>query len=114
LFASSPGGSIDLRHDESRGLFEAAVVRSLAPVPDPAIPSPPPATTPATTPAATPAAAPAPDPVPEPAARLAAEPSRSAGSLPVTGSDSDTLLAAAGVLVVAGVAAVVAAGSPTS
>ena len=110
LFASSPGGSIDLRHDESRGLFEAAVVRSLTPVPDPTIPSPPPATTPA----ATPAAAPAPDPVPEPVAKLAAEPSRSAQSLPVTGSDSDTLLAAAGVLVVAGVAAVVAAGSPTS
>ena len=116
LFASSPSGTIDLRHDESRSLFEAAVVRSLAPVPDSTTPSAPaPASPPpASTPAASPAPAPAIGPVDDPAQVSAAESSRSAWSLPVTGSDTDTLLAAAGVLVVAGVAGVLAASDPTS
>jgi LPXTG-motif cell wall-anchored protein len=127
LFASSPDGSIDLRNDQSRGLFEAAVVRSLAPVPDPTPPTTPatptvPSPAPAIAPAATPATASGPDPVPDPVSELAADPSRSVSapepvtshtaSLPVTGSNSEVLLAAAGVLVIAGAAAVVAAGSP--
>lgn len=116
LFASSPAGTVDLRSDGSRSLFEAAVVRSLAPVPDPAAPaapapaSPPPASAPATPSQAVPA----PDPAPSPVSELARDSSGSEGSLPVTGSDSETLLAAAGVLVVAGVAAVVATGGESS
>ncbi len=114
LFASNPSGSIDLRHNDSRALFEAAVVRSLAPVPDPPAPT---ALTPASpphasTPVATPASAPTIGPAGDPGQALAAESTRSARSLPVTGSDTDTLLAAAGVLVLAGVAAVVAADNP--
>jgi hypothetical protein len=106
LFASSPAGSIDLRNDDSRGQFEAAVLRSLAPVPDPRV------LTPATAPA--PLAAPALSAdASRPASSAAADPSQSA-ALPVTGADHDTLLTAAGVLVVAGVAVAVAAGSSTS
>jgi hypothetical protein len=116
LFASSPGGSIDLRNDGSRGQFEAAVVRSLAPAP-PA--SSPPASSPPDS-----AAAPAPTSTPDPLSPLSAQappqtPSpvvmtSQSPSLPVTGADHDALLAAAGVLVVAGVAAVVAAGNSNS
>jgi hypothetical protein len=129
LFASSPGGSIDLRNAGSRGLFEAAVLRSLAPVPpdpdlvsippDPDLVSAPPA--PAAPPALAQApAAAAPDPVSplsEQTSQQAPSPllaSPQSPSLPVTGADHDALLAAAGVLVVAGVAAVVVAGNPAS
>ena len=35
LFASNPSGSLDLRNRDTRGRFEAAVLRSLTTVPDP-------------------------------------------------------------------------------
>ncbi len=103
LFASSSAGSIDLRDRDTRRRFEAAVLRSLAPVPDP------PTRAMGTPPVPAKVAA---DP-PKPAAASAAMASPST-TLPATGADHDAVLATAGVLVVAGVAAVVAAGVSTS
>ncbi len=104
LFASNPSGGIDLRNRDTRGRFEAADLRSLAPVPDPptrSMGTPPVGSSRVLAEAPSPAKAPV------------AEPSRAA-NLPVTGADHDAVLVPAGVLVVAGVAAAVASGSSTS
>ena len=106
LFVGSPTGeSIDLRNDDSRGRFEAAMVRSLAPVPEPIVPT-------STTPTAT---ADAPDitfgplvSAPDPD-QLATTASPRSVTLPVTGANHDTLATAAAVLVAAGVAALAGA-----
>jgi hypothetical protein len=105
LFVGSPtGDSIDLRNDDSRGRFEAAMVRSLAPVPNPV----PTSTTPTVTTAANeitfgPVLS-ASDP-----GQLAATTSSQSVSLPMTGANHDTLVTAAAVLVAAGVAVVAGA-----
>ena len=104
LFASSPSGTVDLRNRDTRVRFEAAVRRSLAPVPDA------PTRSMSTPPVgASRVLADAPTPVDAPTA----EPSHSA-ALPVTGGDHDRVLMAAGVLVLAGAAATVVARSSTS
>jgi hypothetical protein len=128
LFDASPSGdSIDLRHDESRIRFEAAMVRSLAPVPplapptvpDPSVDRP---TLPPTTPSASPPLEPEPDLL-RGALITSTDPARATTStdpgsatLPVTGGDHATLLTAATVLVAAGVAAIAAAsaGNPSA
>jgi hypothetical protein len=116
LFDGSPtGDSIDLRNDAARLRFEAAMVRSLAPVPpadpDTTVGNP---TVPTNEPA-TPAPAPEPEPLlgallttsdPERATTSAAPES---ATLPVTGGNHATMLTAAAVLVAAGVAAVASA-----
>ena len=101
LFAASSDGSIDLRDSDSRRRFEAAVVRSLAPVPDPP-------TRAMGTPPIVPAKLAADAPSSPMATATAASPST---TLPTTGADHELVLAAAGVLVVAGVAAMAAAGT---
>jgi hypothetical protein len=104
LFASSPSGTVDLRNRDIRVRFDAAVRRSLAPVPDPPARS---MGTPVVGASRVFAEAPAPTGAP------VAEPSRSA-ALPVTGGDHDGVLMAAGVLVAAGAVATIAARSSTS
>jgi hypothetical protein len=114
LFDGSPTGtSIDLRNPDARAKFEAAMVRSLVPAPPPpATTSPLPPAPPASDSAApgftfgAPVAAHSSDPA------VASDPARSA-QLPVTGSDQDTFLTAASVLIVAGVAAVATASAAT-
>lgn len=116
LFAGSPtGDSIDLRNDDSRARFEAAMVRSLAPVP------PPSPNTAVGSPMAPPKAPATPEPAPAPTMLLGAlvttsDPDRATTSaapvsatLPVTGGDHATLLAASAVLVAVGVGAVASA-----
>jgi hypothetical protein len=108
LFVGSPSGdSIDLRDHASRALFEAAMARSLAPV----SPSSPPAVP--DTSMSNPA-------VPlsdhnvllgalvttSDRSRASASAAPASATLPVTGTDHNTLLTAATVLVAAGVAAV--------
>ncbi|MGZ7006021.1 MAG: hypothetical protein ACXVLX_10510 [Ilumatobacteraceae bacterium] len=100
LFASTSAGSIDLRNRETRRRFEAAVVRSLQTAP----PDPP--TRAMGTPPVAPARLAADAPSSPTAAATTASPST---TLPATGADHELILAAGGVLVVAGVAAVVAA-----
>jgi hypothetical protein len=115
LFVGSPSGdSIDLRDPDARGRFEAAMVRSLAPVPDPVVAAQ------AVVPAA-PAAARMPDPEPtisvdaeSPASSPTAAAEAPRATLPVTGGDSEVLLTAAAVLVVAGVVAVAGAATGDS
>jgi hypothetical protein len=112
------GDTIDLRDDDARARFEAAMVRSLPPVPgpvaDPVVPpapsTPPTPSTPAAVPPVlVPAARDTPAPI-TPAPIEPNTPSTAAAArpvtLPVTGANHTTLLAAATVLVVAGVAAV--------
>jgi hypothetical protein len=101
LFASTSDGAIDLRDSETRRRFEAAVVRSLGPVADPP-------TRAMGTPPVVPAKLAADAPSSPMAATVAASPST---TLPTTGADHEMVLAVAGVLVAAGVAAVVAAGT---
>jgi hypothetical protein len=103
LFASNPSGTVDLRNSDIRVRFDAAVRRSLAPVPDPPARS---MGTPVVGASRVLAEAPAPT-------DAVAEPSRSA-ALPVTGADHDGVLMAAGALVLAGAAATIAARSATS
>ncbi|MEP7045237.1 MAG: hypothetical protein ABI949_01085 [Ilumatobacteraceae bacterium] len=115
LFVGSPSGnSIDLRNDDARARFDAAVVRSLAPPPDPTAPP----TLPDPTAPVIVVSPPAPGATSNDssislgtlltsrATDAASSAAPQTGTLPVTGGDHDTLLAAAAVLVVAGVAAV--------
>lgn len=118
------GDTIDLRDDDARARFEAAMVRSLPPVPGPVadpvvtpVPSTPPTpSTPAVVPPAlVPAARNTPTPI-EPNSPGTAAATRPV-TLPVTGANHTTMLAAATVLVAAGVAAVAAtttAATPTT
>ena len=106
LFVGSPASdSIDLRNDDSRGRFEAAMVRSLAPVPDPIVPTSTTATVAEDTSDITfgPLVS-ASDPD-----QLAASTAPRSVALPVTGANHDTLATAAAVLVAAGVAALAGA-----
>lgn len=106
LFVGSPTGeSIDLRNDDSRARFEAAMVRSLLPVPDSIVP----------TRSAPPVGAVDPD-LTFGALMSSVDPDEVVSStsprsltLPVTGANHDTLVTAAAVLVVVGVTAVVGA-----
>jgi hypothetical protein len=119
LFVGSPtADSIDLRNVDARARFEAAMVRSLAPVPE-SVPDNPAVST--TVPASPPASVIVSSPIQEPgilAGALVAtsDPDRASANsatLPVTGGDHRPLLAAAAVLVTAGVAAVASASRST-
>lgn len=106
LFVGSPSGdSIDLRNDDNRARFAAAMVRSLAPVPTPAptipaTPTPPTASTP------TPDISSGGPDLSVTSEVVAPTVSARVPTLPVTGSDPRWQLTAASVLVVAGVAAI--------
>ena len=110
LFTGTPSGdSIDLRHDEARARFEAAMVRSLAPVPPllpPAVPE-----TNMSTPVVPPAM-PSQHNVLRGALVTTSDGARAStpsATLPDTGIDHKTLLTAASMLLVAGVATVASA-----